>query len=135
MKLRSWFATAALAAAMGSVSAGCASNAKHARDKHGEQEEANEKKVAFASTPAPVQQTLTAEAKGNKIDTVDQEDEDGKTIYEADVVIGGKNYEIKVAPDGSLVSKKLDTEDNEKNGKNEKEGDEKDEEHEHHEKK
>jgi hypothetical protein len=36
-------------------------------------------------------------------------------------MIKGKNYEIKVAADGTLISKKLDEEGNEKDKKGEKE--------------
>ena len=41
----------------------------------------------------------------------------GKTIYEADAMIDGKNYEILVSEDGKLISKKLDNEENEKGKK------------------
>ena len=101
----------------------------HARaEEKDEGKEGNEQKVAFDKAPAAVQKTLTDEAKGNKIETVDKETEDGKTVYEADVKIGGKNYEIKVAEDGTLISKKLDQEDEEKGAKKgEKEEDEKNE--------
>jgi hypothetical protein len=95
-----------------------------------EKEEGKEQKVEFKAVPEAVQATLTAEAGGAAIATVDKEEDDGKVIYEADVVIKGKNYEIKVAADGTLISKKLDVEENEKDkkgGKEEKEGDEKNE--------
>ncbi len=82
-----------------------------------EKEEANEQKVKFAQVPAAAQKTLTEEAKGAKIDEVDKETDDGKTVYEVDVLINNKNYEIKVAEDGTLISKKLDVEE----GKGEKE--------------
>ena len=82
-------------------------------------------------TDEHVKATLTKEANGAKIETVDKETDDGKTIYEADVMINGKNYEIKVSADGTLLSKKLDQEDegHEKAEakKGEKEDDEKDE--------
>jgi hypothetical protein len=53
---------------------------------------------------------------------VDKETDDGKTVYEADVTLNGHNYEIRVAPDGTLISKKLDEEGEkgEKDGKGEK---------------
>jgi hypothetical protein len=92
------------------------------------EKEGDEVKVKFAEVPAAVQATLTKEANGAKIDTVDKETDDGKTIYEADVTINGKNYEIKVATDGTLISKKLDEEGEEKE-KGEK--GEKGEKHEH----
>ena len=84
-----------------------------------ESEEQNEVKVKLADIPAPVRTTLDKESFGATLpDQVDKETDDGKTVYEADVKLDGKNYEIKVAPDGTLVSKKLDQED-EKGAKHE----------------
>lgn len=75
------------------------------------EEEENEIKMKFADIPAAVQKILSDAANGSKIETVDKETVKGKVVYEADVVIDGKNYEIKVAEDGKLISKELDTED------------------------
>jgi hypothetical protein len=70
--------------------------------------------IKFSECPAAVQKTLTREARGAKIDKVDLESKDGRVVFEADVVIDGKNYEILVAPNGALIAKKLD-EDEEEN--------------------
>ena len=88
----------------------------------GEGKEENEVKVALDQVPAAVQATLKEEAKGVAITEVDKETDDGKTVYETDVVIKGKNYEIKVAEDGTLISKKLENDDDEKGEKDEKGG-------------
>jgi hypothetical protein len=85
-----------------------------------EEKEENEVKVKFDDCPAAVKATLTKEAGGATIATVDKETDDGKTIYEADVKIDGQNYEIKVSEDGKLVSKKVDNEEDEKDEKDEK---------------
>lgn len=85
------------------VAGGCASS-------HAEREDEDEVKMAIADVPAPVRETLTREAKNNAITTVDRETDDGKTIYEADVMLDGKNWEIKVDPAGKLLSKKIDNE-------------------------
>jgi hypothetical protein len=89
---------------------------------HGEDEEKEEKevKVKIEDVPAPVKATLLREADGQEIKTVDLETlKGGKTVYEADVKIDGTNYEINVAPDGKLISKKIDNEEDEKKGKDE----------------
>ena len=75
-------------------------------DKEGEVTE-----VKLADCPATVQKTLKREANGADIDVVDKETKDGKAIYEVDVQIDGKNYEVMVADDGLLISKALDEED------------------------
>jgi hypothetical protein len=81
-----------------------------------EEKEENEVKVKFDDCPAAVKATITKEAEGTKVDTVDKETDDGKTIYEADAKINGTNYEIKVAEDGKLISKKIDAEEDEEKG-------------------
>ena len=81
---------------------------------HEKEEEGNEVKMKFAEVPAAVQKTLTDAAGGATIQTVDQETDKGAVIYEADAKIDGKNYEIKVAADGKLISKKIDNEEDEK---------------------
>src|SRR5262245_19779525 len=117
-----------LIAALVLVAFGCSGMTNSVAAKEGEKE-ADEVKIRFSEAPAAVQATLSKESGGAKIDTVDKESEDGKTTYEADVTVDGKNWELKVAEDGTLISKKLDQEE-EKNGKDEK--DEKDEKHEKH---
>lgn len=76
-----------------------------------EEEEEKEEKLKLSDCPEAVQKTLKREANSATIDAVDKETEDGKTVYETDVKIDGKNYEIKVAADGTLISKTLDDED------------------------
>jgi len=91
----------------------------HAEDN---EKEGDEVKIKFAEAPAAVQATLRKESNNAAIDTIDKETDEGKTIYEADAMVNGENWEIKVAEDGHLISKKLDPEEGEK-----KEGKEKDE--------
>jgi hypothetical protein len=90
-----------------------------------EKDEGPEVKVNLADVPAAVKATLNRESNNASLDEVEKETEDGKTVYEADAKMNGKNYEIKVAADGTLISKKLDEDDekgeahegNEKNDK------------------
>ena len=89
----------------------------HAEEK--DEKEGDEVKVKIDQVPAVVRKTLDEESHNAKIDSVDKETDDGKTIYEADVKLNDKNYEIKVAEDGTLISKKLDMED-EKDSKEKK---------------
>ena len=77
-----------------------------------EDKEEKEVKMSFKEVPAEVRATLKREAFGAKIKTVDKEEIDGKTVYEADVKIDGVNYEILVGEDGKLISKSIDEEEN-----------------------
>jgi uncharacterized membrane protein YkoI len=64
--------------------------------------------VNLTDCPAAVQRTLNREANGAKIDKVDKDTTHGRPVYEIDVNIDGRNYEILVAEDGLLLSKELD---------------------------
>src|SRR5205823_1947539 len=96
-------------------------------------------RVAIEEVPAAAKATLQQRAGDGKIDEVKKETEDGKTTYEADATIGGKEYEIEVAEDGTLLEKKLKEKEEHEKGvkkekghekeKGEKQNGEKDEEH------
>jgi uncharacterized membrane protein YkoI len=75
-----------------------------------EEDESAETEVKFADCPADVQKTLTSEAEGATIKGVDKFMKEGRWLFETDVAINGKNYEIIVAESGFLLSKKLDNE-------------------------
>lgn len=110
MKTR-WILSAVVAAGL---VVGC-ENMKH----HHEEEEGNEVKMTLDQVPPAVRASLEREAQGAVIKTVDKEEDKGKVIYETDVMVNGKNWEIKVDGEGKVVSKKLDPE-NEKGEKEEK---------------
>lgn len=93
--------------ALGTV-AGCTS-------KGGQEEgEENEVKMTLDEVPAAAREALVREANGATISTVDREEGKRGPIYETDVVMNGKNWEIKVSADGKVLSKRLDPEGNEK---------------------
>ena len=75
-----------------------------------ETEEIQVLEIDLSDCPAAVQKTLKREANGGEIKAVDKETKDGKAIYEIDVKIDGKNYEIRIGEDGILISKALDEE-------------------------
>ncbi len=68
-------------------------------------------KVKWADVPVAVQKTFEKEAPGVKIAEVEIQTDDGKTTYEAEATIDGKEYEIEVAEDGKLLEKELDDDD------------------------
>jgi hypothetical protein len=68
----------------------------------------NEVKMKIDDVPAAVKTTIVKET------------DDGKTVYEADAKINGTNYEIKVAEDGTLISKKIDKEEDDEKKDGEK---------------
>jgi hypothetical protein len=75
------------------------------------EDEDEEVPIKFADAPAAVQKTLQREAAGAKLEKVDRLVRQGRTLYEADAKIDGKNYEIIVTAEGLLLSKELDEDD------------------------
>ncbi|MDR3638266.1 MAG: hypothetical protein P4L84_30970 [Isosphaeraceae bacterium] len=69
--------------------------------------EADEHEVKFAKCPPAVQATFRHESKDAKIDTVDKDVKYGTTVYATVAAIGGKDYALVVAQDGTLVEKTL----------------------------
>ena len=109
-----WLCLVALSAGLIS-STGCSMMHHHEKE-----EEGDEVKMKFTDVPSAVQKTLTEQAMGEKIDTVDKETSKGHVVYETDVKHGGKEWEIRVAEDGKLISKKVEGEKEEKGEKHEK---------------
>ena len=70
-----------------------------------------EEQITLDEAPAAVQATIQAEAQGGSIEEIERETENGKTVYEADVIINGQEVEIKVAPDGTLLGKEVEDDD------------------------
>jgi len=73
--------------------------------------EEHEQKVTLDQVPAAVKATILKEAGGAKIREIEKETKGDRTIYEAEFVKDGKEIEIKVAPDGTLLKRKVERED------------------------
>jgi len=74
-------------------------------------EDEDEEQVSIDQVPAPVKATILSEAQNGTIKEIEQENENGQIIYDADVIINGQEVEIKVAADGTLLSKKVEDDD------------------------
>jgi len=72
-----------------------------------------EQEVSIEQVSEAVKATILAEAKGGTIEEIDIETENDQTLYEADVIIDGQEVEIKVAADGTLLSKEVEDDENE----------------------
>jgi uncharacterized membrane protein YkoI len=98
-----------IAVALLGVAVGCTHHHREAQ----EEAEEHEVKMSINDIPDAARESIMREAQGDNITTVDQEQWHGKTIYEADAKIDGKNWEIKVDADGKLIRKHIDNEEDE----------------------
>jgi hypothetical protein len=71
----------------------------------------HEMEVSLEQVPDSVKATL--QSQGGMIEEVEMETENGRTIYEADVVVNGQKTEMKVGADGSLIGKEAEDENDE----------------------
>jgi uncharacterized membrane protein YkoI len=74
---------------------------------------AREKEVSLDQVPAAVRATILNEAAGAEITEIEKESNDGRITYEAEFLIGGREVEIQVAPDGTLLARETEDEDDE----------------------
>jgi len=80
-------------------------------DEEDDEEDENEVQISLADAPQAVQTTLAKEATGAEIKEIEREIEGGQTVYSAEVMIGGQEVEFEIAPDGTLLGKKVEDED------------------------
>lgn len=97
--------------------------------KEAEKEKKTKVKVTLDQLPAAVKDTIQTEAKAGTLGDIEKVTKDAKTYYEADIVIEGKKWEVKVGEDGKVISKAVDEEKDDAkddDDKDEKKGDDKD---------
>ena len=72
-----------------------------------------DEEVTIEQVPGAVKATILKEAAGAKITEIERETRGGKVVYEAEFVKDGKEIEITVAADGTLLSRQVDDDDDE----------------------
>lgn len=87
----------------------------------------SEGKVSIQEVPADVMTTILAAADGAEIGEIEMETENGQVIYEAEVIIDGKEVDIEVAADGTLLGKEADEDDEEEEADDDDEEEEEEE--------
>jgi uncharacterized membrane protein YkoI len=71
----------------------------------------NETELSIDQVPGPVKAAILAEAQAGTIGEIEMTTENAQAVYEADVMVGGQKLEVKVAANGTLLSKAADDED------------------------
>ena len=65
--------------------------------------EEHEKKINRSDLPAPVEKTVAAQTQGATIRGFNEEKENGKTYYEAELTVNGHSKDILIDPAGAIV--------------------------------
>lgn len=92
-------------------------------------DEDHEKEVSLDEVPDAVKATILKEAGGNKIKEIEEVGRGKKKLYEAAWITGGKEVEILVAPNGKLLKKETEEEDEGRDEDDAREGEHEDEGH------
>lgn len=71
----------------------------------------DEREIKLDEAPAAVKATILKEADANKVDEVNEVTQDKKVTYEAEFKANGKEVEVKVAADGTLLKREVEEED------------------------
>ena len=87
-----------------------------------------EREVAIDEVPPAVKATLLAQAQGGVINEIEMDTEDGQIVYEAEVVIDGREVDIEVAADGTFLGTEADDEDDDEDEDGDEEDEDEDEE-------
>ncbi|CAG1007307.1 hypothetical protein PHYC_03414 [Phycisphaerales bacterium] len=98
-----------LAAGLTVALLGCANRGQGPEAKDNNSPEPGEVKVQLAETPAAVRTTIERELAGGELEDIAKEERDGRTVYETDIVRDGREWEVVVAEDGKVISKKQES--------------------------
>ncbi|MHC4103670.1 MAG: PepSY domain-containing protein [Planctomycetota bacterium] len=71
-------------------------------------ENEQEEIVTLEQLPPVVRKTLHRESTGGTIGEIEKETKHGRVIYEAEVMLDGREYEVKIAANGILIKKELE---------------------------
>ncbi len=85
--------------------------AEEAGDNDNEDENENEELVALDAVPTAVKATLLKETTGAEIKEIEKETDGGRTIYSVEVILNGQKVDFEIAPDGTLLGKEVENED------------------------
>lgn len=65
--------------------------------------EEHEKKINRSDLPAAVEKTISSHTEGATIRGFNQQEENGKTYYEAELTVNGRSKDILIDPSGAIV--------------------------------
>lgn len=101
--IRRWSWILALGLGLGAVPFAMSA---HAAESHGEQKTQQEK-VDLKQVPEPARGTIMREAEGGKIDKIELQTREGRSVYDVKIHPkgGGPQLELQVSPEGQVVNR------------------------------
>jgi len=68
------------------------------------QEQEQEKKIQRSDLPQAVEKTVVEQSRGATIKGFSQEEENGQTLYEAEMIVNGHSKDVEMDQNGSVVA-------------------------------
>lgn len=103
--VRRWSWVLAIGLGLGALPLAVSSVA-HAAE-HAEQKKEQHEKVNLSQVPEPARGTIMREAEGGKIDRIELQTRDGRSVYDVKIHPkgGGPQLELQVSPEGQVVNR------------------------------
>lgn len=104
--VRRWSWVLAIGLGLGALPLAVTSVAHAANPAHGEQKTQHEK-VSLQQVPEPARATIMREAEGGKIDKIELQTREGRSVYDVKIHPkgGGPQLELQVNPEGQVVNR------------------------------
>ena len=67
--------------------------------------------VTLEQLPEAVRAALLAEAHGARITEIERDTKNGRVVYEAEFIVDGREHEIALSPDGTVLGRKVEDDD------------------------
>jgi len=74
------------------------------RGEKGETKEAPAQQVSLSEVPAPARATIEKVTAGGTIKTIEKAEEGGRTVYDVEATVQGRDVEYDVAADGTVLT-------------------------------
>lgn len=103
--VRRWSWVLAMGLGLGALPL-CMTSFAHAAE-HGSEHKQQQEKVNLNQVPEPARGTIMREAEGGKIDRIELQTREGKSVYDVKIHPkgGGPQLELQVTPEGQVVSR------------------------------
>ena len=72
-----------------------------------DEDDEDEEEVSIEEVPRIVKTIILKHAKGEDIEEIEREKQDGVKVYEVEIIAGDEEIELKVARNGKIISRKV----------------------------
>ncbi len=83
---------------------GCSGLGTRSEKPEGAEKEAAVQNVSLSEVPEPARAVIAKVTAGGKIRKIEKTEEDGKTVYDVEATVRGRDMEYDVAADGKLLT-------------------------------